>query len=204
MRASDTARRDRMIAIHRDLEQMLITVTSADGLVRVVVGARGDLRDVRLDPNVLRRADGAALAREVVHTAGEAGRRAAAEAGELVRPLTGRRRGEPVDVMFDPPLAELDRCLARPPQSPPMNGMPAAARPDYASYRETLIGERDRLRSASATATSPDGLVTATAGGRGELIGLTLDDRVFRPSDSRRLAGAIVSTARDAAEKVSR
>lgn len=193
-----------MLNIRRELERMLVTATSANGLVRVVVGARGEFRDVWLDPRVLRRPDGVALAHEVVRTAGEAGNRAAAEAGELVRPLVDRRRGEPVDVIFDPALAELDRCLTRRPELPPMNGMPVCDRPDYAAYKRMLIEARDRLAAADATSVSPDGLVTATASGRGELIGLTLHDRIFRRSDSRWLAAAIVATTHDAVGKVNR
>lgn len=192
-----------MLGIHRELEQMRVAATSGDGLVRVVVGARGEFHDLTRDPSVLRRPDGDALAREIVRTAGDAGQRAAADAGELLGPFVGRRRGEPVDVIFDPALAELDRCIARPPELPPLNGMPVCDRPDYAAYKRMLIDARDRLAVTSATSVSPDGLVSATAGGRGELIDLTLHDRVFRRSDSRWLAGTIVATVQAAAAKVS-
>jgi DNA-binding protein YbaB len=161
----------------------------------VTVGAHGGLRDVRLDPRVSRRPDGAALAAGVVRTAGEAVARAEAEAGDLVRPLTGRRRGEPVDIMFDPALSEIDRLLTRPPAPPRLDGRPVPAEPDLPALRCDLLRSQARLREVRETATSPDGLVTATVGGRGELLELRLDERVFRRSDSRWLAGAIVTTA---------
>ncbi len=65
--------------------------------------------------------------------------------------------------------------------------------------REPGIG--DKVRDTSVAAVSPDGLITATVGGRGELIGLELDARVFERGDARWLAGVIVTTADAAVEK---
>jgi DNA-binding protein YbaB len=63
---------------------------------------------------------------------------------------------------------------------------------------------RDRLRDATEVATSPDGLVTATVGGRGELVGLELDERVVDRDDVGWLADLIVKTAAAAFEQVDR
>jgi DNA-binding protein YbaB len=48
---------------------------------------------------------------------------------------------------------------------------------------------------------SPDGLVVATVGARGEFISLDIDPRVFRRPDSRLLADTIVETVNKAAQK---
>lgn len=182
----------------RALERLEVAACSPDGFIRVTVGARGDLRDLRLDPRALRQPDAAALARSVLRTAADAAARAATGAGELARPLTNRRPGEPVDAMVDPLLAHFDRRLGRAPAPPRLDGRPLIAEPDLAALRTALL----RLRAAAATAVSPDGLITATAGGRGELTGLELDGRVLRRSDSRWLATAIVTTYREAVRKV--
>jgi DNA-binding protein YbaB len=65
----------------------------------------------------------------------------------------------------------------------------------------TLQDEVDRI---SATAYSPDGLITAVVGGRGELAGITLDPRIYRQQDAAALGRAIAQTVRDAAGQAER
>lgn len=67
------------------------------------------------------------------------------------------------------------------------------------------VGElRTALDETRETATSDDGLITATAGGRGELVELELDPRIYREQDSTVLAAGIVETVRRAAERAQR
>lgn len=55
------------------------------------------------------------------------------------------------------------------------------------------------LQDTRETAESPDGLVTATANARGELVELTLDPRIYRTPDSAALAADITAAVREAA-----
>lgn len=86
---------------------------------------------------------------------------------------------------------------------------------DNASLRgraEELLGELNRLRGGlsdlqgklrevRATATSDDGLVTATVGPRGQLISVELDPRLYRRPDSKQLAATISKTVQAAQAK---
>lgn len=74
-------------------------------------------------------------------------------------------------------LDELDRRIAAPPA--------AGLRVDYAGFRRYVRTLRDRTLDLRETAESDDGLVTAAVGGRGELLDLTLDERVQRTSSDR-------------------
>jgi DNA-binding protein YbaB len=58
-----------------------------------------------------------------------------------------------------------------------------------------------KARSIQVTEKSPDGLVTATVGVRGELIRLDLDPRIYRRQHARGLADAITQTIQKAANK---
>jgi DNA-binding protein YbaB len=69
---------------------------------------------------------------------------------------------------------------------------------EYERLRETLVTLRRSLEEVSETAYSPDGLVGATVGARGELIELTLDPRIYRTTDSTALAATIIATVREA------
>jgi DNA-binding protein YbaB len=64
--------------------------------------------------------------------------------------------------------------------------------------RSGLRTVQDQLADVRATAESDDGLITATVGGRGELLTLDLDPRIYRTPDSRALATAITTTIRRA------
>ncbi|MCG5218938.1 YbaB/EbfC family nucleoid-associated protein [Streptosporangium sp. KLBMP 9127] len=58
-----------------------------------------------------------------------------------------------------------------------------------------------KARSVQVTERSPDGLVTATVGARGDLIRLDLDPRIYRRQHARALADSIAETIQRAADK---
>ncbi|MGI8720964.1 MAG: YbaB/EbfC family nucleoid-associated protein [Geodermatophilaceae bacterium] len=60
---------------------------------------------------------------------------------------------------------------------------------------------QERARTIQVTEKSPDGLISATVGARGELIRLDLDPRIYRRPDSRELADTITETIKAAGEK---
>ncbi len=60
---------------------------------------------------------------------------------------------------------------------------------------------QERARTIQVTEKSPDGLVSATVGSRGELIRLDLDPRIYRRPDSRELADTITDTIKAAGVK---
>jgi DNA-binding protein YbaB len=67
--AERTRRLDQM---RRDLEEVEATARRPDGLITVVVGAQGRLRDLRLDPRVYRKLDSGDLARAILELTSEA------------------------------------------------------------------------------------------------------------------------------------
>ena len=71
---------------------------------------------------------------------------------------------------------------------------------EYERIGEQVRALRDGIDDVRATAYSDDGLVTAVVSGRGELLDLELDPRVYRDQDSGALADSIRRTVRDAAE----
>ncbi|AXB43230.1 YbaB/EbfC family nucleoid-associated protein [Amycolatopsis albispora] len=74
----------------------------------------------------------------------------------------------------------------------------AARKAGYERLRDDLLEIRDKIAEIEATADSPDGLVSATVAGRGELSEMHLDPRIYRSPDSKALAQSIVDTIRDA------
>jgi DNA-binding protein YbaB len=68
--------------------------------------------------------------------------------------------------------------------------------------RDALTVLQQRLEDVRGTAVSDDGLISVTVGGRGALIDLVIDPRVYRVPDARRLAGDIKTTIRLATEAV--
>jgi len=60
---------------------------------------------------------------------------------------------------------------------------------------------QERARTVQVTEKSPDGLISATVGSRGELIRLDLDPRIYRQPDSRELADTLTDTIKAAGEK---
>jgi DNA-binding protein YbaB len=80
----------------------------------------------------------------------------------------------------------------------------AARLAEYERLAEDVRAMRDGLDRIRAAAYSPDGLVSVTVGGRGELLDLTLDPRIYRDQDAGALAGTITETVRDAVAKAER
>lgn len=83
------------------------------------------------------------------------------------------------------------------------------------AYAEELTGQFQKIRSGLAdlqkemaavvaTATSPDGHVTATVGPRGQLVKLQLDARIYRKPDSVKLAQTITETIHKATAEAAR
>jgi len=60
---------------------------------------------------------------------------------------------------------------------------------------------QERARAVQVTEKSPNGLISATVGSRGELIRLDLDPRIYRQPDSRELADTITDTIKAAGVK---
>ena len=84
------------------------------------------------------------------------------------------------------------------------DSMPAEVRGTLAEYEriaEQVRAMRDGIENVRATNHSDDGLVTAVVGGRGELLELELDPRIFRDQDAPGLAAAILATVSGAAEE---
>ncbi|RKT57526.1 YbaB/EbfC family nucleoid-associated protein [Saccharothrix australiensis] len=71
---------------------------------------------------------------------------------------------------------------------------------DYRRSRDRLASVQRELAVISASATSPDGAVTATVGARGTLTDLELTEAAYRLRPDR-LAQLIVRTAQDAAAR---
>lgn len=71
---------------------------------------------------------------------------------------------------------------------------------EYARIADQVRSMRDGIDDIRATAYSADGLVTVVVGGRGEVLELELDPRVYRDADPTLLAESIVATIREAAE----
>jgi len=70
---------------------------------------------------------------------------------------------------------------------------------EYARIADQVRSMREGVDDIRATAYSADGLVTAVVGGRGEVVELEIDARVYRNQDPDELATAIVATIHAAA-----
>src|SRR5690348_5693036 len=68
----------------------------------------------------------------------------------------------------------------------------------YERTRKQLGELREKMQGLSGAATSPDGLVSATVGPRGELTALTLSPRTYRHLGTEELAETILATVRRA------
>jgi DNA-binding protein YbaB len=73
-------------------------------------------------------------------------------------------------------------------------------RANQTDLRAGLLSVRDKLVGLEVTAESVDGLVEATVDGRGALVALALDERIYRTTDSAALARDILATVRRAAK----
>ncbi|MEV0897179.1 YbaB/EbfC family nucleoid-associated protein [Actinoplanes sp. NPDC049802] len=71
----------------------------------------------------------------------------------------------------------------------------------YQRLRHGLDDIQDRLAGLAVTAESPDGLVKATVGARGQLVGLKLDREVYRRQEPDQLARTILRTVEQAVAK---
>jgi len=71
---------------------------------------------------------------------------------------------------------------------------------DYRGMRDALTDLQRKLEDVRGTAVSDDGLISVTMGGRGALLDLVIDPRVYRVPDTRRLAEDIKATMRRATE----
>lgn len=83
-----------------------------------------------------------------------------------------------------------------------MDAAPDAVRGRLAEYEwlaEQVRAMSDGIDEVRGTAHSDDELVTAVVSGRGLLLELELDSRVFREQDADGLAATIVATVREAA-----
>ncbi|MEV0461152.1 YbaB/EbfC family nucleoid-associated protein [Catellatospora methionotrophica] len=73
---------------------------------------------------------------------------------------------------------------------------------DYARHRAAAVESTQRVAEISATVTSPQGLVTVTVGGQGELRSLTFNSQDYRkmaPAELSRILVETVGRARESA-----
>lgn len=70
---------------------------------------------------------------------------------------------------------------------------------DYRRSRDQLVSVQRALAAVAESATSQDGLVTATVGTGGALIGLTIADGAYQQLAPKELARLIVTTTSTAA-----
>jgi DNA-binding protein YbaB len=75
---------------------------------------------------------------------------------------------------------------------------------EYARLTEQVQAVRDGIDEVRGTGYSEDGLVTAVVGGRGELVELELDPRIYRDRNATELAEKIVAAVHEAAEEAGR
>jgi DNA-binding protein YbaB len=78
---------------------------------------------------------------------------------------------------------------------------PVLGTEDLRHLRDGLRSVQTWLADVTETAESDDGLIHATVNGRGDLLDLTLDPRIYRTPDSRALATAITATILRAKEQ---
>jgi DNA-binding protein YbaB len=75
---------------------------------------------------------------------------------------------------------------------------------EYSRLADDVRAMRDGIDRVQATACSPDGLIAATVGGRGEVVDLDLDPRIYRVPDAAALSAAITATIRAATGEAER
>lgn len=64
--------------------------------------------------------------------------------------------------------------------------------------QQQMVEAQNALAEATVTGSAGGGLVTATASGTGELLGLSIDPKAVDPSDTETLADLVVAAVRDA------
>jgi DNA-binding protein YbaB len=77
----------RLNEMRRDLDKVSATASRPDGLVTVVVGARGQVQDIRLEPRVYRKLDSAELSRSIMKLIGEATADVSAQMQKIMTPF---------------------------------------------------------------------------------------------------------------------
>lgn len=190
--------------VQRAVAELTATAESPDGLVAATAGPYGQVRALDLDPRIYRTRDPEALADSVLAAVRAATEAAAREVFDVVADLLPAH-ADPADtdLSIDPLLHELDLLIASQPE-PERRGDDALPRLgdgiDYRAQREKLTELRATAPQLRATAESDDGLIGATVDGRGRLVTLWLDDRVYRTVDSRALADRIATTTLAAAD----
>jgi DNA-binding protein YbaB len=80
----------------------------------------------------------------------------------------------------------------------------AVDRTDLEELERDVRAMRDALDGTRSTAESDDGFVEVTVSGRGEVLDLVLDPRIYRQQDSGALAADILDVIRRATEQVQR
>lgn len=72
---------------------------------------------------------------------------------------------------------------------------------DLEALEREVLTLRDALDDTESTAEAADGLIEATANGRGQVLGLRLDSRIYRNQDCEALAADILDAIRRASEQ---
>ncbi|MBO4207303.1 YbaB/EbfC family nucleoid-associated protein [Micromonospora echinofusca] len=75
---------------------------------------------------------------------------------------------------------------------------------EYHRMREAALRAQERMRTATATVTSPKGLVTVVVGAQGEVRSITFASRAYRNMAPAELADAILDTINRARDTVLR
>jgi len=101
------------------LAELTATAESRDGLVRVTVGPRGQVRDIELDPRVYRKLSPSQLARAIMEQIGGATEQVADRTKELMAPFMPQ--GLPLEEMLGEG-ADIGSFLPKPVKLSPAEG----------------------------------------------------------------------------------
>lgn len=110
-----TRRVEGLRQMQRDLRAASATARHKDGLVTVVVGARGQVQDITLDPRVYRKLTPSELSRAIMELIGKATADVSEQMKEIMSPFM------PDDLPYDQVLGEkgdLTAFLPTPPSAP--------------------------------------------------------------------------------------
>lgn len=91
---------EELLELQQRLQELDETAYSEDGTVAATVGARGELRDLRLDPRIYRTTDAKALAATIMQTIHEASDAVTLQLIELTRPLVPGASSEDIEQAF--------------------------------------------------------------------------------------------------------
>jgi DNA-binding protein YbaB len=78
---------EELLALQKSIQEIAETAYSADRTVAATVGARGELRELQLDPRIYRTTDAKALAATIKQTIWDASTAVTTRLVELTRPL---------------------------------------------------------------------------------------------------------------------